>query len=160
MANSSDASDSIRRRQFVGRAASVVGASTLLGAGALQAGEPSDEYCEKPQRARLEGRLIARAWSDPGYMEALKSNPARMLARELGIEVPGDVRIRAVQETLRELYFVIPVNPNELSEKRISRRELEAVASGIRFNTPCAIPSSMMPGWFHALGYHPRSDDV
>jgi hypothetical protein len=152
-------SDSIQRRQFVTRAASIVGASSLLGASALEASEVQ-EYCGKPQRAALEARVIARAWSDPRYLQALKRDPAGMLARELRTEVPREVRIQVLEERPDRLYLVVPVNPNHYSEKRLTEREMLGVASGIRFDTPCDSIASMMPAWFMQLQYFPRSRDV
>lgn len=152
----------IQRRAFVGRAASVVGASSLLGASALSAedGGTQAEYCGKPQRAALEARLIARAWSDPSYAERLKRDPKGMLAQELRHDIPRDLDIEVIEETRDRIVLVIPVNPNEFSEKRLSEGELIAVASGIRFDTPCVTVASGMPVWFQQLEYFPRSRDI
>lgn len=152
-------SDPIQRRQFVTRAASIVGASSLLGASALE-GSEVQEFCGKPQRAALEARVIARAWRDPRYLETLKRDPAAVLARELRTEIPRNVRIQVLEERPDLIYLVMPVNPNHFSEKRVSDRELLGVASGIRFDTPCDSIASMMPAWFMQLEYFPRSRDV
>ncbi len=157
-----DRNESIHRRAFVGRAASVVGASSFLGASALHASEGGSqaEFCGKPQRAALEARLIARAWRDPDYMERLQRDPKGLLARELRHEIPRGLEIEVVQETPDRIFLVIPVNPNEFSEKRLSEEEFLAVASGIRFDTPCVTVASGMPVWFQQLQYYPRSRDV
>jgi hypothetical protein len=150
----------IQRRRFVGRAASVVGASTLLGAKALYGDDQSRRFCGKPQRAALEARVIAKSWRDPRYLEEVKRDPGRMLSRELHTEIPSGLRIRVVEEQSDLIYLVIPVNPNRLSDKRVSNDELMAVASGIRFDTPCDTVASWMPVWFQSLKYYPRSNDL
>ena len=51
--------------------------------------------------------IIARAATDPVFFSTLAKNPASELAAA-GIEVPADMNIHFVRNTLTEFYVVVP----------------------------------------------------
>jgi hypothetical protein len=65
--------------------------------------------------AKKIGKIIARAWSDPGFKHRLSANSRATLA-EMGIEVPAGVDVVIVENTPTKTHFVIPVRPAELSD--------------------------------------------
>ncbi|RMF72901.1 MAG: NHLP leader peptide family natural product precursor, partial [Alphaproteobacteria bacterium] len=56
------------------------------------------------------GKIIARAWSDPGFAARLKSDPKAALA-EAGMDVPEDVRVTTYFAEKDEVVLVIPAPP-------------------------------------------------
>ena len=52
------------------------------------------------------GKIVAKAWSDPGFKERLRSDPIAALA-ELRIFVPADMEIVALENTLANTYLVL-----------------------------------------------------
>ena len=155
------------RRRFLRRSASVVGAATLGGATtAFASSGPGGDQSEassvqsKPRRSDFEARIIAKAWRDRRYKRRLMSNPREVISREIGTEIPREVNIRVLEEEENTLFFVLPRNPNDYSEKEMSADEAVFLAAGIRFDTPCDSVASTQPAWFVELGYEPRSRDI
>lgn len=157
---------SMDRRKFLGRSASLVGASSLLGAGSLVGaaslrGEETGRVCyEHSQRATLEARVIARAWRDEGYREALKRNPRAVLSKELRVDIPDDVQVRVVEEDPKTIYFRLPANPNTYLEKQPDNKQLQLLAAGVTVATACTIPSTVMtPAWFGEMNMAPQAGE-
>lgn len=155
-------------RGFAERSGSVVGrqppralsASNLLAKVRELLNRPGSVAAEKPRRGDFEAEFIAKAWRDPKYKEALLNDPRAVFEDELGIEVPRDLNIRVLEEDENTLYLVLPRNPNEYTDKELDAEQLSLLAAGVRFDTPCAIPSSAAPAWFVELGFSPRTRDV
>lgn len=94
-------------------------------------------------RARLEQRVLERSLRDKAFRRRLLEDPRAALEQELGVRLPADVRVRAVEETPDTIYLVLPSAPPAGETGAISDRELEAVAGGDALSTStfslCAI---------------------
>ena len=78
--------------------------------------------------AKQYGQVVARAWADDAFKQRLLAEPAAVLQAE-GIAVPQGVEIRAVENTDKVFYFMLPPKPGvELSDE-----QLDQLAGG---NTP------------------------
>ena len=75
--------------------------------------------------AKQYGQVVAKAWADEDFKQRLLANPAATLQAE-GIAVPQGVELRAVENTDKVLYFMLPPKPSaELSDE-----QLDQVAGG------------------------------
>lgn len=54
------------------------------------------------------GKLVARAWNDPGFRHRLASHPADAL-RECGMAAPEGVEIVVVERTPEDAWLILPV---------------------------------------------------
>ena len=77
------------------------------------------EQREGRSQKDLKAQLIARAWQDPDFKRQLLANPKAAIEQELGIELPMDLEVTAVEETPARLYLVLPVNRTALSEEQL-----------------------------------------
>src|SRR6476646_6537542 len=77
-------------------------------------------------------QIVSKAWQDDGFKKRLLANPSAVLT-ERGLEVPGGVQIRVVEDTDQILHLTLPAKPRggELSDA-----ELAGVAGG--FSTTLA----------------------
>ena len=55
-------------------------------------------------------RVVSRAWTDPAFRDRLTSDPKAALKEE-GIQVPGDVQVKVMQNTPTLQHLVLPVAP-------------------------------------------------
>ena len=58
--------------------------------------------------SRMSAAVIARAWVDRPYYDALAADPRDFLSRELGVEIPDDVIVQVRRESTKEVYIVLP----------------------------------------------------
>jgi len=72
-------------------------------------------------------RVIAKAWHDASFRDALLQDPAAVLQQELGITLPADVSIRVEAEDAHTQYLALPPL---LSDLELSDEQLEQVAGG------------------------------
>jgi hypothetical protein len=79
-------------------------------------------------RREIESQLIAKAWKDETFKQELISNPKAVFARELGQELPENLKIKVLEETADTIYLALPRSP-QVSEE-LSDEALEAVAGG------------------------------
>ncbi len=70
--------------------------------------------------------VLKRAITDPAYRQALKDNPAKVLA-EAGVKVDKATEYVVVEQTPRKVYLVLPplIEEGELSDEM-----LDSVAGG------------------------------
>lgn len=80
------------------------------------------------ERDNAESRIVAKALSDEGFKRALLSDPRAIISREMGFELPADLKINVVEETPNNFYVVLPHLAGRSAE--LSDTELEAVAGG------------------------------
>jgi len=81
-------------------------------------------------RAEIERRLIERSLQDESFHQELLADPKAALEQELGIRLPEDVQVRAVEETADTIYLVLPSASPSGEGGELSDRQLEAVAGG------------------------------
>jgi hypothetical protein len=72
-------------------------------------------------------QIVARAWSDDDYKARFLADPQRV-TREVGIELPVRVDVRAVENTPHLLHLVLPSND-------VSEEDLVRVAGGFTMDT-------------------------
>lgn len=106
------------------------------------------EMLEK--RAEIEQKIVARAWEDPKYKKKLLSDPASVIAEELGVaSLPPEMKVTVVEEDDENLYLVLPrpaSSPAELGiTEKLTEGALKSVA-GQQFRTPCVdISAALTP---------------
>ena len=75
-------------------------------------------------------QLIARASQDAALKQELLNSPKTVIQRELGISLPDETDVKAVEETDNSAYIVLPVLPVDSDSEELSEEQLEAVAGG------------------------------
>ena len=93
----------------------------------------------------LEARVIAQAVQDPAYRARLLADPKAVFA-DLGLSVPPEVRIQALQETAEQYYLVLPAVADRPHGGSLSDAQLEAIAGGWEAST-ISITDSCNTGW-------------
>ena len=78
-------------------------------------------------RKENEQRLIAKACVDKAFRKALVANPKAVLEKEIGADLPDDLKVHVIEENEKNLGLVLPpmVPSEELTEE-----QLAAVAGG------------------------------
>lgn len=85
-------------------------------------------------RSRVEATLLRKAWTDAEFKKQLLSEPTATYAAELAAgdrKLPSDVRVEAVEESSKILYFVLPEAPSQVPpsttalNERSTRAEFE-----------------------------------
>ena len=75
--------------------------------------------------------VLLKAAEDDAFRTSLEDNPKAVLSKELGVELPEDLRISVVSNTPTELTLVLPPRSNgELSDA-----ELDNVNGGVIAST-------------------------
>jgi len=79
----------------------------------------------------VEAQVIAQAAQDPAFRERVLAEPKAVFA-EMGLRIPPEVQIQAVQETAEQYYLVLPAQAQAGSGAgaSLSDAQLEAVAGG------------------------------
>jgi hypothetical protein len=85
---------------------------------------------EASDRQEMERRLIEKSLQDESFRQRLMENPKGTVEEELGMRLPEDVRVVAVEETADTIYLVLPSASPLGGGDELSDRELEAVAGG------------------------------
>ena len=76
---------------------------------------------------RGQARLIAKAWHDPHFKQALLQDPRAVIEQEFGTPLPAEVTMRVVAEDAHNQYLVLPPT---LEEMELTDEQLEQVAGG------------------------------
>jgi len=84
---------------------------------------------EAPQQRVLDGQLllIAKAWHDAAYKQALLQDPKGVVQREFGEGFPPEVALQVVAEDAQTQYLVLPPS---LDDIELSDDQLEQAAGG------------------------------
>jgi len=82
----------------------------------------------KNYREELEERLLAKAMKDEEFRRLLLWDPKTTVEKELGIALPGTMKIKVVEEKEGEVCLVLPASAHPDGE--IAVEELEGVAGG------------------------------
>ncbi len=72
------------------------------------------------------GKVVAKAWSDEDFKAKLMADPKSVL-KENGVEVPDDIEIKVVENSDKQVHFILPPKPKE---GQLSDEELGRVAGG------------------------------
>jgi hypothetical protein len=67
------------------------------------------------QSRKKMARVIAKAWSDESFKKKLLADPKAVLASE-GIPLPAEVTVKALEQTDKVMYFVIPSKPSSVQD--------------------------------------------
>ena len=79
----------------------------------------------------MERRIIQRSLQDEDFRRMLLADPKAAVEQELGMPLPEEVQIQAMEETADTIYLVLPSSPAGAGAGgRLSDRDLEAVAGG------------------------------
>ena len=97
--------------------------------------------------AKQYGQVVARAWADEDFKQRLLTNPAATLQAE-GIAVPQGVELRAVENTDKVMYFMLPPKPGaELSDEQLDQLAGGTTAGSattiMSLGTICGIASTL-----------------
>jgi hypothetical protein len=104
----------------------------------------------------IETSLIKKAYTDDAFAAKLKSDPKGMLQEELakagvGVSLPDDLNVIFVEESVSQLYLVMPAKSPKASGGQLSDQQLELVSGGGYrdvFNTCCAASGTVgEPNW-------------
>ncbi len=80
-------------------------------------------------RKNLESRLIEKAWKDEEFKNELIKNTREVTEKELGIKIPGNIKVTVLEETADEVYLVLPQDPAKTGEM-LTDAELDSVSGG------------------------------
>ena len=77
----------------------------------------------------LEAQVLARATQDPAFRARLLADPKAVFA-EMGLSIPPQVQVQALEETADHYYLVLPALAERRAGASLSDAELENVAGG------------------------------
>jgi len=82
-------------------------------------------------------RIIAHAWKDDDFRQALLANAKQALQQEFGAEIADDTEITVVEESLNHVYIVLPRRLDLALQAQLSEQELAEWAAGHTPHTTC-----------------------
>lgn len=71
---------------------------------------------EKTAFIRKRAAVIAKAWTDPAYRQALIANPKEIIAREFALDLPADLAVTILEDTADTVHLVL-VDPADLPDE-------------------------------------------
>jgi hypothetical protein len=80
--------------------------------------------------AKMKRRLIERSLQDDVFRQQLLADPRAIIEREIGTQLPEDLRVVAVEETADTIYLVLPSTSPVGEGGELADQTLEAVAGG------------------------------
>ncbi len=89
-------------------------------------------------RRDLESRLIEKAWKDEEFKNELIKNTREVTEKELGIKIPGNIKVTVLEETADEVYLVLPQDPAKVGEM-LTDAELDSVSGGDSADAVCSL---------------------
>jgi hypothetical protein len=103
---------------------------------------------ESTRRAEMQRRLVERSTQDQSFRQELLSDPKAAVEQELGMRLPEDTRVQAVEETADTIYLVLPFRSTDAQgASELSDLELEAVAGGAPGGTSSGDTCSTAACW-------------
>lgn len=87
------------------------------------------------KRNEFEASIVARAWKDEAFRKRLKDDPRAVLEEEIkkvnpDATLPENVKVDVLEETVDQIYLVVPVNPEDFHDGELSDEDLLNVAGG------------------------------
>jgi hypothetical protein len=73
------------------------------------------------------GQIVLKAWKEPAFKKKLLDNPREAL-KEMGINIPLDVKLDVHLQSSEHLHFIIPEKPPQLGE--LSAEEMIKTVGG------------------------------
>ncbi len=67
--------------------------------------------------AKIQEKMIKKAWEDEAYLKELRDNPKAVFEKEAGMKLPENVKFNLCENTLEKLHVVIPLNPKTFNEE-------------------------------------------
>ena len=71
-------------------------------------------------------KLVAKAWSDEAFKQRLLKDPTAV-AKEAGLDLPGGMALKVVEDTDKLVHFVLPSPP---ASGELSDEDLQKMAGG------------------------------
>jgi len=103
---------------------------------------------EASGREQMERRLVQRSLREDAFRQRLLEDPKAAVEKELGVRLPEEVRVVALEESADTIYVVLPsASPAGDEGGELSDRELEAVAGGwAEESAPTKLPTALLCG--------------
>ena len=79
-------------------------------------------------RGQLNDKIVEQAQNNPSYRERLMKDPRALMAKQIGTDIPANVKVEVLQETADKYFIVLPYMPKEGAE--LDDAALEKVAGG------------------------------
>ena len=84
---------------------------------------------EHNKQQKLWTKIVAKAWTDEGYKQRLLDDPNSVMSEE-GIKIPEGVEFKCVEDTERQVWLVIPPNPDGSINTELDDAQLNEVSAG------------------------------
>ena len=64
----------------------------------------------------LKLQIIKKAWADPAFKQELLADPKKAIKEAVGIEIPEQIEVKALDESPNLYYLIIPQPPEAAAE--------------------------------------------
>ena len=88
-------------------------------------------------RQAAEARIIEKAYKDDAFRKRLVDDPNGTVAKELGVQIPANLKVKVVEESADTIVLVIPKKADAPPSGKLSHQELEQVAGGWDTSISC-----------------------
>ena len=88
---------------------------------------------EELTRGQMQDEIWKKAYNDSAYRDELFGNPKKILSKELGKDLPGDMEVEIIEEKSNVICLVAPPKPIKVGEE-IADEYLDKVAGGFLDN--------------------------
>ena len=88
-------------------------------------------------------KIVTKAVKDPAFRAALLEDPSSAISKELGITIPGGIKVKVVEDSATTVHLVLPA---AAKSGELSDAELENAAGGAAAPTyACLMNSTNQP---------------